>query len=219
MLKFNTVVISILDFLLPQSEIDKKVSSITPEELAVKIAAKESGEDCAALSLFDYSDELIKRMIWSLKYRRNQRIAGVFGKILNDYLAEELSEREIFSNFSRPILIPIPLSKKRLRERGYNQAELIARGLVSASNGTLCALLTGAMKRIKDTPSQTALKDRRRRIENMKGVFSVSNSDGIRGGNIIVLDDVTTTGATLNEARRVLLEAGARQVLCVAMAH
>jgi competence protein ComFC len=215
---FNEVVKAVLDFFLPHSVIDKKASSITKAELALKIKVKRNN-DGSFITLFDYSDEMIKRMIWLLKYKRNKRIARVFGEILNDYLIEEISERIVFSNFTDPVLIPIPLSKKRMRERGYNQSELIARELISAGGEVFNTLSTDIIKRKRDAQSQTSLKDRRARIENMKGAFSVYSHGKIKGRNIIVLDDVTTTGSTLNEARKVLLDAGARQVLCVAIAH
>ena len=63
------------------------------------------------------------------------------------------------------------------------------------------------------------MKNRKKRLQNIKGCFSVSNHEKIKGSNIILIDDVITTGATMNEASRILIEAGADQVICFAIAH
>ena len=75
------------------------------------------------------------------------------------------------------------------------------------------------LEKIKESPSQTSVKNRAERLENLKGCFKAVNLDNVRGANIILIDDVITTGATMSEAKKALENAGARQVLCFAMAH
>ena len=80
--------------------------------------------------LFDYRNPIVKKSIWLLKYNGKKRIANIFAEIMYGKITEELSELSVMKNFREPILIPIPLSKKRYRERGYNQAELICKKLM-----------------------------------------------------------------------------------------
>src|SRR3989338_3114883 len=75
--------------------------------------------------LFDYRHPPIKKSIWLLKYKNKRALANVFAEIIYDKIIEELSELSVMKNFYEPVLVPIPLSSKRYRERGYNQAELI----------------------------------------------------------------------------------------------
>ncbi|MEI8378368.1 MAG: hypothetical protein WCF95_07510, partial [bacterium] len=83
--------------------------------------------------IYDYRHPSIKKALWLLKYNGKKRLANIFAEIMYDKILEELSELSIMENFNDVILIPIPLSSKRYRERGYNQAELICRGLIHLS--------------------------------------------------------------------------------------
>ena len=169
--------------------------------------------------VFDYRNTLIKQAIWKLKYRNKKEIATDLAQIVYDRLLEELSELEMFENFVSPILIPIPLSNKRLKERGYNQAELIAQEIIKKSTDNSLTLIKNVLYKIKDTKSQMEIRDRKKRLQNLRGAFAVKNPELINGRNIILFDDVTTTGATLNEAKKVLEKAGARKVIGFTVAH
>jgi ComF family protein len=114
------------------------------------------------------------------------------------------------------ILTPIPLSIKRLRNRGFNQAELVAAGM--AVNLGL-AVRTDILVRVKDVSPQTEIKSREKRLMNVKGIFQVRKEvvKAIKNSVIIVADDVSTTGATLNEAVRTLKMGGAKTVYEVSL--
>ena len=146
-------------------------------------------------------------------------MAAVFCEPLYEYILDELIDKALFSNFQKPIIVPIPISKNRLKERGYNQCSIIARELERIDGDSNFTLCEDALKKTKDSPSQTSVKNRKKRLQNIKGCFSVSNHEKIKGSNIILIDDVITTGATMNEASRILIEAGADQVICFAIAH
>jgi competence protein ComFC len=149
-------------------------------------------------------------------------------------------------NFVSPILIPIPLSKKRRRERGFNQAELLCREIIKIQKknrltpdpspyqgegcqrrGEVFTLATNILIKIKETEHQALIKDRNRRLKNLEGTFAVKNhrpnekekANFLKGKNIILIDDITTTGATLSEARRMLRASGARKVIAFTVAH
>lgn len=164
------------------------------------------------IAFFDYRNPIIRRGIWELKYRGKHAWAEVFGQLVCERLLEELSDRALLEGFHDPIVVPVPLAKKRLSERGYNQSALIAHAL------SLGAVSETALSRTRETESQMQIKDRTRRLKNVEGAF-LADPRLVRGKNIIVLDDVSTTGATLRACRDALLSAGARQVLLVSIAH
>ena len=102
----------------------------------------------------------------------------------------------------------MPLSAKRKRKRGYNQAELIAEEL---SSRLKLPLIDGALVKTKENKSQAKLK-RREREENVRGVYEVTAPEAFKGRRVLVVDDVMTTGATLGEVSRILYKAKARSV-------
>ncbi len=167
--------------------------------------------------LFDYRHENVKRAVWLLKYGKKKRLADIFGDILARSVAEEISELSVLENFRDPILVPIPLSKKRYKERGYNQAELLCRKIATA--GLPITHTESAIRKIKETEHQAHLKERSERLKNLIGSFAVGNSQLVAGRNIILIDDVTTTGATLGEAKKVLKDAGAKKIIAFTIAH
>ena len=172
--------------------------------------------------LYDYRHPAIKKSLWLLKYKGKKRLANVFAEIIYEKILEELSELSVLENFTEPILIPIPLSPKRYRERGFNQTELICRELIKINDirqGINIKLENNILLKPKDTEHQARIKDRRERLKNIAGSFSVKNSDKIKGRNIILIDDILTTGATLSEAKKVLKQAGARKVIAFTVAH
>ena len=173
--------------------------------------------------LYDYRHPTIKKSLWLLKYKGKKRLANIFAEIIYDKILEELSELSILENFVKPILIPIPLSPKRYRERGYNQAELICKELIKIDNARNkeinFSLENNILIKIKETEHQARIKNRNVRLKNLIGSFAVKNSELIKKRNIILIDDITTTGATLNEARKILKQAGARKVIAFTVAH
>lgn len=182
-----------------------------------KLLSENPGKETYAL--FSYKDPLIRHSIWMLKYKNRPGIVENFGKILYEKLLEEYIDLRDFSNFNNPIIIPIPLSEKRLRERGYNQAEKIARVMKFYDEEKLFTLETDILYRNRDTKRQANIRDRRERLYNLTDCFSVKNKEKISNRNIILVDDVVTTGATLSEARAILKKSGAKRVIAFTIAH
>lgn len=175
--------------------------------------------------LFDYRNPLVKKSVWLLKYKSKKRLANVFAEVMHGAILEELSELSVMENFHEPILIPIPLAGKRRRERGFNQAELICQHLMELHgksdlrHGVDWTLEKNILIKPKDTEHQARIEDRQKRLKNIIGSFSVKKSEKIKGRNIIIIDDVSTTGATLNEAKKVLKQAGAKKIIAFTVAH
>jgi ComF family protein len=116
-----------------------------------------------------------------------------------------------YANEQFDALVPVPLHPARRRERGYNQAELLAKAMAAETGFPIIA---HELRRIRATPSQTKL-DRHARAENVKDAFALAKDLSFTGLKILLVDDVYTTGATLNECARMLREAGAASVFAL----
>jgi ComF family protein len=114
------------------------------------------------------------------------------------------------------LFVPVPLHVKRLRQRGFNQTLLLLREWAGEEKKDKIDFTT--LVRYRWTEPQTNLKHHERR-KNIKGAFAVKRPDKVRGKNILLCDDVFTTGATVNECARVLKEAGAREVSVLTLAR
>ena len=186
--------------------------------------------------LYDYRHPSIKKALWLLKYKGKKRLAESFAEVIYDKILEELSDLSTMENFNNAILIPIPLSKKRLQERGYNQAELICRELIKINNlrstdaealadrhDLNLKLEKDVLIKPKETEHQARIENRSERMKNIIGSFAIKNGakniDSVKGRNIILVDDIITTSATLNEAKKILKQAGARKVIAFTVAH
>ena len=187
------------------------------EELAP--APPDGTSDTRAYAPFSYRHPALKKALWALKFKGDKEVARVCAALLYDSLIPLLEEYALYRGVTRPLLIPVPISRRRLWERGYNQAELIARELARLDDERSFELAAGLLKKIKNVPPQTSLREKAARLKNIEGCFAVSEPEKMRGRDIIVLDDIYTTGATFAEAKRVLKNAGARTVICVAVAH
>lgn len=165
----------------------------------------------ASLSPLRYGDELARDMIHSLKYNRVYELSGDLARVLGRYC------RAFRIEFPpEAVLIPIPLYPKRKRTRGFNQAELMAEHFQKYVPEI--SLDAAILKRIKNTRAQIELS-REERAKNIAGSFAVEHPEEILGRTVILLDDVKTTGATIEEAARVLKEAGAKRVWAITVAH
>jgi len=176
--------------------------------------------------LYDYRHPPIKKALWLFKYKGKKRLAKIFAEIFYERILEELSDLSVMENFNNPIFIPIPLSFKRYRERGYNQAELICKELIKidsmrhgVNTKNKFRLEKNVLIKPKETVHQAHIHNRSERLKNIIGSFTVKNEILIKNRNIILIDDITTTGATLNEARKILKKSGARKVIAFTVAH
>jgi ComF family protein len=208
----------LVDFLFPKAPDILELEALSPFDLLHKLTPGEDlGED--TLALFNYADPRVRALIWELKYRKNQKIAESMAIMLYDVLKTELADRAIFENFSSPLLIPLPISSKRRLERGYNQTEVLSQEVLKLDSEHLLQYDPNILQKSKHTESQTLIKNKKQRMLNIEGTMLVASPELVKGRNIILLDDVTTTGATIRDARRALRESGAKKILSVALAH
>ena len=174
-----------------------------------------------AYAPFAYRHEPLRKALWALKFKGTREVAEICAALLYDSLMPLLEEYALYRGVTKPLLVPVPISRRRRWARGYNQAELIARELARLDGEQSFTLACGVLQKTKDVPPQTTLSEKRARIENIQGSFAASPRavELLSGRDVIVLDDIYTTGATFAEAKRVLKTQGARTVICIAVAH
>jgi ComF family protein len=141
-----------------------------------------------------------------LKYNHDLGLGDVFADFLSSYVVEK--------RWPVDLVLPVPLGRKRLKERGYNQAGLLARPVAQAFGWRY---EPDGLIKIKDTPSQVGLNHNERKI-NVHGAF-LGDVEKIKGANVLLIDDVTTTGATLEACTAALLEAKANRVWGLTLAR
>lgn len=168
-------------------------------------------------ALYEYRNPVVKKILTDAKYRKKFGGLDVFASNMRSAMLDLASEYTELNNYSRIVIIPVPISRKRLKHRGFNQAELIAKEMLKDSKEFL--LKTDIVQKIKDKTPQASIKNRNERLKSPVGSFRIKDNKEIAGALCIVIDDITTTGGTINEMRRILLESGARDVIGLAIAH
>lgn len=172
---------------------------------AKKICHKDEPYILAAAT--DYDSSVIQELIRLFKYERRTSIAPFLGGLLHTYL------KNAGFNAGEYVVIPVPLHSSRERERGFNQAELLAKEI---GDRLKIEIETEALIRVRAVPAQAKQKTWEARRKNMQGAFITSKD--IAGKDILLVDDVTTSGSTLLEASQVLKSAGARRIIGLVVA-
>jgi len=193
--------VSVLDFLfdliLPPRKSDQLIRALTPADLHT-LALPTSG-------LLPYHDPRVTALVWEIKYRANKHGLALAGQFLADGLLAIVGEE-----LGTLLLVPVPMHKNRRKKRGYNQTELLCEALMSYAS-VVMEYAPRALERVVETAPQQGL-ERTKRLNNVRDSMKATDPARIAGRVCVVVDDVTTTGATLEEARRALSAAGARRV-------
>ena len=155
---------------------------------------------------------VVTKVIKESKYRLAAAVLEEFLEVIEPALYEKV--RMVGAGSEAMIIQPIPLHPKRQRDRGFNQSEIIAKRL---------AKLTGYpvgknLRRVRHNPPQAQLAHDSTRAVNVKGIFEVVDMAGVAGRDVMLVDDVVTTGSTILEAARVLKSAGARRITAISLA-
>ena len=227
---------SLLDFIFPKKCVNcKRFGDFLCADCFAKVRYNESSQcpSCLKASIdgfthreckTEYSiDGVISAVVYSsvarklirqFKYKPHvSKLSETIGEIMN----EGLAQNEGFYNFVEqfePVIIPIPLSLRRLRERGYNHAEIIASHVAKYFH---LAISNKLLVRVKDTKPQYKL-NKCERLENVQGAFGIAKNAKIPK-SVILVDDVATTFATLKEAAKVLKQRGSKRVLGLTFAR
>ena len=157
--------------------------------------------------IYEYKDNIRNKII-EYKFQDQSYLYKTFGRIV-------LKNKKICGILEKyDIIIPVPIHKKRKQKRGYNQAELIAR-YISKNLNIDCE--NNVLVKTKNVISQTKL-NKKDRINSVKNVFNIKNEEKINNKNIVLFDDIYTTGSTLNECSKILKNAGAKKVFALTIA-
>jgi ComF family protein len=227
---------------------DDCLNSLAPADVVACVVCGEALEFAAAEAAlcpmcqrthprFDFSisygayDGALRKLLHLLKYEQLRPAAKLIGARLAQAIqlaascgkleveAPEVELREAGRVPRNPVLvIPVPLHRAKRRQRGFNQSELLARSALRHLDGSRFELHIGNLRRVRATVSQTGLTRHQRR-ENVRGAFVVTAPERVRDRSVLIVDDVYTTGTTLNECARVLRAAGARRVVVATVAR
>src|SRR4030066_2552057 len=218
---FNNYLTELFDFLLPrfcpscQNKLATnentvcnscllKIKPVDPEfinsEYQRKYESKRIISGFVSHYIFEKDKEL-QNIIHALKYDKKFHIGIFLGESLGKHFKPQLQSWNI------NMIIPIPLHHLKKAERGFNQSYYIAKGI---SSRTSIAVKANTIKRMRFTQSQTTMTLKERE-DNVEGAFKVKKSENVKGKNVLLVDDVMTTGATITECGRVLLETGANR--------
>lgn len=224
----NTYIKEILDFFLPRLCASCENKLLTEEDIlcpecisSFQFAEKERLQYefnrkftsthfiSGYISLFIFEkDKSLQEAIHKLKYQKRFQIGLFFGKLISIWYKEQLNEWKI------DLIIPVPLHHLKKAERGFNQSYYIAKGL---SRNLSLKFSEKILKRKRFTESQTT-KTLIEREDNMQGAFTVKKSKEIKGKNVLLVDDVITTGATIRECGKCLIRSGANMVYAASVA-
>ncbi|MES2409321.1 MAG: phosphoribosyltransferase family protein [Patescibacteria group bacterium] len=190
----------------------EKLPSISWQNLAHPILHSDN-----TLSIFNYDNKMVRGALFYIKNKKSEGILTEMCQITIDILLEDLADQEMLENFIDPILVSIPSSKGHVLKRGYNPSDLIASKISELSS---IPYSKNIIYKSKNTPAQKTLS-RYERLKNVRNSMTINPKDQlkIKDKCIIVIDDIMTTGATLKEAKRILLKSGARKVIGVVLAH
>jgi ComF family protein len=150
----------------------------------------------------------VQILLHELKYRGNEQVGEFLGRLFG----AELKRADLAKNFD--LIVPIPLHASKLQKRGYNQVDSIARGMTETMQ---VAWQADALLRVRANISQTT-QDKMGRFSNSKELFEVKNKEDLANKNILLLDDVITTGATIEAAAQVIFAAGCKSLSVAAIA-
>jgi ComF family protein len=199
----------ILDALLPPRETSRIVRTLTAETLARAVTPRQFASEHGTITgLLPYRSAPVRASILEAKFHANVHATAVLGRILGTHL-------HVHDGLAI-VLVPVPLGAKRRRARGYNQVERICAAALPHISST-ARLAPDILTRTRETTPQTELSGSARR-ENMRGAFAAS-APLDHTQTYVIVDDVTTTGATLEAACDALRAAGARRIAAVALAY
>ncbi len=169
-------------------------------------------------AISDFDNKPAYNIIHFLKYKNGRFGAIPCGKLMAKYFDEAMENADSF--FEEKIaVVPVPIHRKKYLRRGYNQTELIAREFIKNTiYSEMMTIETKALFRTRPSISQTECKTTTERKENVRGCFDIKTPEKVKGKNIILIDDVFTTGSTMTEASLELKRNGAKKILALVFA-
>ncbi len=211
----------IFDLFLPRRSTAVLVDEINENEflmfacLKVVTLGRPFNKALYVTTLLPYSQKYVQACVLEAKFHRNIRAISHLGAVLREYLLNFLAEEGAFC-VGKVIIIPLPLSESRIKERGHNQVASVVRNAVQGELLEKFYINPSLLVRNRNTTPQTSLSGTERR-KNIRGAFGAPNVLS-HHHTYIVVDDVTTTGSTMAEAIETLRAAGAIHLFAIALA-
>lgn len=184
-----------------------------------KIPKAERETERNIIAVFDYRDTTIRKAIWELKYYHKKYIGRELGFLMYEALIEEISSLRSFSLGEPIILIPVPISSKKNKKRGYNQSLEIAKGFKKSGGEKIFEIKENIIYRKTDNNPQARISNRKERLKNVHNAFGIKNEEQIKNRIVIIIDDVTTTGGTITEIMKILNKHGVKKTIGMTVAH
>jgi ComF family protein len=204
---------SLLDFILPPRREALLVRDAEEDALARRMMPsyiEARGFECTGL--VPYRDPLMRAAVHEWKYRGNKRAKRLLVALFAEYLLSSGGEAR-----EHAVIVPVPLSGRRQRERGFNQCEVVASEALAVLGDTRASLDASLIARYRETEHQARLS-RTERAHNVRNAFApAKEADPLR--TYLLFDDVVTTGATMQAASEALYAAGARRILHISLAY
>lgn len=209
------IIRQILDLLFPPTERIKKVRKLTAKDIRRLRLRDQTPGDTFIHAVAGYREEIIRLLVKAAKYDGSRQAVELMGEILYEHLLGVSQEQRVFAK--RVILVPVPLSRTKKKERGFNQAKRLAK-VVADQDPRGLFVVRDLLKKIKKTVPQSKLEKTKRK-KNLAGAFVLKDKQAIADEVVVIVDDVTTTGATFREAKRALSRGNPRQIIALAFAH
>lgn len=206
---------SVLNIVFPKEKNTQALEALTAQELRNLLPMAETSDE-DLISLFNYRNPVVKQLIKEVKYNHNKQLAFMCAELISEELLDFLYEKKEFQPETNIILLPVPISIKRRKQRGYNQTELVTE-MVSKMLPPI-EYCPHTLRRDIDKTSQTK-KNKNERLENIKNCFSVIDKQKIKDSIVVVFDDVITTGATLDTICQEISKHNPKEIMRVTIAH
>lgn len=187
----------------------------TPFGQTCYLCAKVNAVD-QLLIVADYKNPLVEKTIKFLKYKFIRDLEQPLTILMRRYLKWFTLDKKFNVFESGPLLIPVPLHPRRLNWRGFNQSELLAKNIADTFQ---MEMADDIIERTINVTPQVDIKEREERLKNLSGIFKIINKEKLTGRAVLLIDDVCTTGATLNECAKVLKANGATKVVALVIAR
>ena len=218
---YNTVI----DALFPLSETERVLIRYAPIDAYTALPQAPGYQGLAiplvnAHSIFAYKDPIVTQLIWQIKYKKSSHAIAIGGYALLQQLHKVFKTEHLY-------IIPLPITERRRRERGYNQCELLADELKSLDTQKQFTIISNLLIRTHHDSRHT-LKNRQERLASAHDVFGLNekvlnellvNTHNFKNSPVVIIDDVITTGSTMSEAVNVLTSSGFSSVHCISLAH
>ena len=230
-LSFLSIVLSvIIEAIFPVPKAEQWIFDAQKDDIFKILPRAYKSPTAESFSIFSYKDEKVWRMIWSIKYKKSKQASALAGFALHRFIKTftQVVPTTTKSSVINPniIVVPMPVSRQRRRERGFNQCELltaeIAKLELETGENNKIKIVNNLLVRTRHTSRQT-LKDKSHRLKNAQELFSVN--EGVIDQNLfkdttfIIIDDVVTTGSTMKEAILTMRKVGFANTWGLSVAH